>query len=193
MKDRYFGARLKSLRKRLGLTQTATAQKVGIGYGAIQCHESGGRPNRNNLKKYLALYGCDEAWLLFGKGEPFPGKSDEDFFVKEPGAPYNARERESEKGGVETLGLGPTNGSIHEQFKLSEALTAAARVLESKTSYAVILHLNIQHFDRAIQAETRIIQLEQNNERLEKRMFNLEKKLLTPKGSADESGERKAA
>jgi len=34
------------------------------------------------------------------------------------------------------------------------------RVLESGTSYAIALLLNIQHFDRAIQAETRITQLE---------------------------------
>ena len=193
MKNKEFGNRLKYLREQKGLIQAQAAHLVGMSYSALQGHDRGNLPNRNNLKKYSDFYGCDEVWLLTGVGEPFPGKSDEDIFVKEPGAPYNEREREGEKWGMETLGPDPVNGSIHEQFKLSKALTAAARVLESKTSYAVALYVNIQHFDRAIRAETRITQLEQNNKSLEKRIFNLEKKLLTPKGAANESGERKAA
>ena len=146
---------------------------------------------------YKDQFGVDINWLLTGEGEPYIDRQkDEGVYVKEPAPSYNAREREGEKRGTEILGARPPEGSIHEQFKLSEALTAAARVLESRTSYAVILHLNIQHFDRAIRAETRITQLEEKNERLEKRMFNLEKKILeteTSKRSADESGERKVA
>jgi uncharacterized coiled-coil protein SlyX len=46
-------------------------------------------------------------------------------------------------------------------IRISEALQATARVLESGTSYAVALFLNIQHFDRAIKAESRITDLEQ--------------------------------
>ncbi len=51
----------------------------------------------------------------------------------------------------------------------------AARVLESGTSYAIALQLNIQHFDRAIQAETRITQLEKNLQEYNKRVLNIEK------------------
>ena len=61
------------------------------------------------------------------------------------------------------------------EFKVSYALTMAARVLESGTSYAIALLLNIQHFDRAIQAETRITQLEKNYQENNKRLINLEK------------------
>jgi transcriptional regulator with XRE-family HTH domain len=46
------------------------------------------------------------------------------------------------------------------EFRVSEALTMVARVLESETSYATALYLNIQHFDRVIATEARIAQLE---------------------------------
>ncbi len=61
------------------------------------------------------------------------------------------------------------------EFKVSDALTMAARVLESGTSYATALLLNIQHFDRAIQAETRITQLEKNLQENNNRLLNIEK------------------
>lgn len=47
-------------------------------------------------------------------------------------------------------------------FKMSEMLSMTARVLESGTTYAVALAYNIQHFDRAITAESRIDKLQQS-------------------------------
>jgi uncharacterized coiled-coil protein SlyX len=41
-----------------------------------------------------------------------------------------------------------------QEFRISDALSMTARVLESGTSYATALYLNIQHFDRAVQSET---------------------------------------
>ncbi len=61
------------------------------------------------------------------------------------------------------------------EFKVSDALTMTARVLESGTSYAMALLLNIQHFDRAIQAETRITQLEKDLRKNNKRLLNIDK------------------
>lgn len=46
-------------------------------------------------------------------------------------------------------------------FKISQMLAMTARVLESGTTYAVALAYNIQHFDRAITAESRIDKLQQ--------------------------------
>jgi hypothetical protein len=45
-------------------------------------------------------------------------------------------------------------------FRITDAMTMCARVLESGTSYATALYLNIQHFDRAVSAEERLGQLE---------------------------------
>ena len=64
---------------------------------------------------------------------------------------------------------------LGDKFKVSDALTMAARVLESGTSYAMALLLNIQHFDRAIQAETRITQLENNLQENNIRLLKVEK------------------
>lgn len=180
LKDTRFGARLKTLRNRLELTQVVASQKIGISYKALQDHEGGRRPNRNNLRKYLGFYRCDEAWLLTGVREPFPGKKDEGIPIKEPVVLYNARKREGEKKSTEISGVESLAG-IQEQFKLSEALTMVARVLESGTSYATALYVNIQHFDRAIQAEKRIANLEQKNNGLEKRLNNLEVRLFSDK------------
>lgn len=62
-----------------------------------------------------------------------------------------------------------------DKFKVSDALTKAARVLESETSYAMGLLQNIQYFDRAVQAENRITQVEKNLQENNKRLLNLEK------------------
>jgi uncharacterized coiled-coil protein SlyX len=62
----------------------------------------------------------------------------------------------------------------------------AARVLESRTSYALALFTNIQHFDRAIQAEARIAQLERKDQEQMDRINKLE-------GECDELRKRVAA
>jgi len=46
-------------------------------------------------------------------------------------------------------------------WKISDAVTMATRVLDSETSYADALYVNIVHFDRALQAEGRIVKMEQ--------------------------------
>ncbi len=80
------------------------------------------------------------------------------------------------------------------EFKISEDLTMAARILESGTPYAIALHLNIRSFDKAITAESRIDSLEKEvatlrNEILDFRreMTNLQTKGREGAGSPDES------
>lgn len=77
MKDKAFGNRLKYLRQKRGLVQTELAPLIGISYKAIQDHEGGRWPNQKNRQKYLDFYGCDEDWLLTGKGEPYNKGIDE--------------------------------------------------------------------------------------------------------------------
>jgi chromosome segregation ATPase len=52
-----------------------------------------------------------------------------------------------------------------------------ARVLESGTSYATALYLNIKHFDRAIAAEARIAQIEQNQADLQAKNMSFEQQM----------------
>jgi len=54
-----------------------------------------------------------------------------------------------------------------ESFKVSEDLTMAAAILESTTPYSTALHLNIQSFHRAIQAEDRIVQIESHQKNMD--------------------------
>ena len=79
--------------------------------------------------------------------------------------------------GYDPSGPPPAPGGDGMPFKVSGAMTMAARVLESGTSYATALYLNIQHFDRAIRAEERISHLEDKCDRFEKWIEELEKKL----------------
>lgn len=76
MKDKAFGKRLKYLRKRRKLRQVDAAKKIGVSYKALQDHEGGRWPNRNNLEKYLNFYKCERTWMLTGEGDPYLSKGE---------------------------------------------------------------------------------------------------------------------
>jgi len=67
----------------------------------------------------------------------------------------------------------------NSSFDLAKAMQLAAGVLGSGTSYAYALFLNVIHFDRAIQAESRITILEKKCEELEKLVRDLMKEVET--------------
>jgi len=180
------GNRIKIVRG--DLTQKEFAKKIGVHTHTAQLYEQGNIPKGDVLQRICEKFRININWLLTGEGEPYIKKGN--FSIKEPRAPYGTQEEyEGEKsdeiiGKYQSIPPGPD-----EQFKLSDALTMAAYVLESKTSYSAALYINIQHFYRAIKSEMRIAQLE-------KRMFNLEKKLLESDPSKicrDESCERRVA
>jgi len=63
------GARLRSARESLALTQIAMAQKLAISHGAIKRLEGGGNvPNGETLLKYAGI-GFNPGWALTGIGE----------------------------------------------------------------------------------------------------------------------------
>lgn len=71
----------------------------------------------------------------------------------------------------------------------------AARVLESGTTYAIALYLNIEHFDRAIQAEARVTALETRVAVLENEILNLKEtltKCIPRDAPVHDAGERVA-
>lgn len=61
-----------------------------------------------------------------------------------------------------------------QEFRISDALSMCASVLESGTSYATALYLNIQHFDRAVKAESQISLVIQQNKQQENKIAALE-------------------
>jgi len=126
------------------------------------------------VERIATEYGYSAEWLLEGKGEPYPGARAEHSDVCGPEEPAQVipiyKEMKEEP-------LPDTQGpsSYHDaEIKISEALTKTAEVLESGTSYATALHLNIVHFHRAVSAESEIKKLRAENAELKNRVDRLE-------------------
>jgi len=153
------GNRIAWLRKNRGLEQKAVASNIGIAYSTYQHYEYGYNPRKKYLDRIVDYYGCNRSWLFTGEGEPFPdaGQNGKDVSVTSA-HPVTAKDAPLSS----TVPATP----FTNEFRISEALQMTARVLESGTSYATALYLNIQHFDRAITAEERIAHLEQNQAEL---------------------------
>lgn len=144
--------RLKWLRKKCGFASKADAAKaIGLKYGTYQGWEYGLFPSRRNYKALADYYECSLSWLQTGEGDPYPKAGGPDlveknpFLVKEAAHIYN-KDTDAPQ--------------IPPEIRISEAMTMMARVLESGTSYATALYLNIVHFDRALSAtkELRVCQ-----------------------------------
>jgi hypothetical protein len=125
------------------------------------------------LNELSAKYGISPTWVLSGTGPMKLGQ------VEESQAPMVTG-----PGGMPGSIPGIPPGIDLQGFKISEMIAMTARVLESGTTYAIALALNIQHFDRAIQAESRIHDLEKNVadllrecETMKSRMADMERRL----------------
>lgn len=77
MKDRLFdqpsalGSRLKLVRNQLGKTQTEMAEKLGISLSHYSKLEVGiGSMGRALAYNFCRMFKVNEAWLVFGEGEP---------------------------------------------------------------------------------------------------------------------------
>jgi transcriptional regulator with XRE-family HTH domain len=146
--------RLKWLRKRFGLSsKSAAAEALNIKYGTYQRYEYGGQPSRKNYKIIADYYKCSLPWLITGEGEPFPGEaaSRHDVDGPDPAPPH----REEAPASAEAR-------RAPIEFRISDALAMTARVLESRTSYATALYLNIVHFDRAVSSESIVSKCEED-------------------------------
>ena len=145
-KEAAFFERMKWLRKQRGFkTKEQAAFSIGVSYGTYQRWEYAGLPGRKNIRKIADFYGCSESWLNEGVGEPFPDKQTGYKEVILPERQINIE--------------GP--GEYREKpFKISEDLAMAARILESSSSYAIALHLNIRSFDEALTDKERLTRLE---------------------------------
>jgi uncharacterized coiled-coil protein SlyX len=134
------------------------AEKIGAGESTVNTWNNGQIPKGSFLKRIHSLFSVNINWLLTGEGEPY--------IIDKDKAGASTRE--------EITIYKDGNEAAEDGFKVSGALTMAARVLESGTSYAMALYTNIQHFDRAIQAEARITELEKKDEAQTDRINHLE-------------------
>lgn len=127
-----------------------------------------GRIPQNWLSLLNQKYGLSIKWILTGTGPMKVGDiwTPPDSHVA---APVSKVDVLSATPPVESARHSPghspsvSHPNDLQGIRISDALQATARVLESWTSYAVALFLNIQHFDRAIAAESRLNDLEQTS------------------------------
>lgn len=151
MKDKLFGNRLKTLRINKGYTQLELGEKLGLKESAIQSHEYGQWPNRNNLQKYLDFYKCDEAWFMTGQGEPYPGRPGAPLYkVAAAPAPEHVSDKDSgydPHGGWQPKLQGEDYNLIGKTFE----------ILQSDGIYRQALASNIKAFHAALNSEKTVL------------------------------------
>jgi len=140
------GDKIKKRREQMGLKRNALAALVGVSRNTIYNWESGGnQPDKYRQQLLTTALQCDISDISYGEGEPFPDAGQKGKEVSVTSAhPVTAKDAPLSS----TVPATP----FTNEFRISEALQMTARVLESGTSYATALYLNIQHFDRAITA-----------------------------------------
>lgn len=69
--DKPVAARLLTIRKAMGLTQSQLAKKISIAQGLYSKYETGSLDLPDTLKEALFQYGVDINWLITGNGEMF--------------------------------------------------------------------------------------------------------------------------
>ncbi|MCX5828727.1 MAG: helix-turn-helix transcriptional regulator [Deltaproteobacteria bacterium] len=144
------GAKIRAVRKTLKLNQKQFALEIGLESAvAISQYEKNKRePDINRLKKISELGNISLNELMNSEGVEASRLNNASVKQPEQSTPV-------------------IQGTYQSEFRVSDALTMCARVLESGTSYATALYLNIQHFDRAVSAEAR-------NAIIEKKLADLE-------------------
>lgn len=77
MDESEVGARIRALRKALGLTQREFAEKLGMYPNTVAIYESGKRfaPSASTLKNICWTFGASEEWLRTGEGEMFQNRT----------------------------------------------------------------------------------------------------------------------
>ncbi len=150
-----FGKRLAGMRKEKNLSQADVVSLIGI--RSYQRYEHGYPPNKNNFNKLVDFYQCSGYWLFSGDGEQYPSKEHQDpvIILKEEPVDYKMSGKKAD-------------------FDTVDAMRMVTNILLSGTSYANALFLKIQHFDRAITAESRISNLENKNNDLNNKISKME-------------------
>ena len=162
--DFEFGERLLSLRTMRKLSRAGAAKKMRVGLSALQQYEAGVLPGPINAEKIRFFYGCSKSWLLTGEGKPYPEEHKEACGPVDPASAARVEEFAHTYNKDAPAAPGAP-GAV--EVRISEAMTMTARVLESGTSYATALYLNIVHFDRAVQSETVVKRCEDDLQKME--------------------------
>jgi hypothetical protein len=174
-------------------TNKTLAPLLGVNVGTLSNYRTmKNLPKASFIIKLCELFECNKEWLMTGKGRPFYKTAD---FYDDG---INMEKNESPPGSVQFDSTQEDLQCHGMEFRISDAMTMCARVLESGTSYATALYLNIQHFDRAVQAETvvkkcqddlkvmgaSIAKMQSRMDELEKENRNLHEEIRKLKGNS---------
>lgn len=170
------------------LTQFKFAKAIGISPSFLSELESGKtKPSLPIVYTIEYKFGYRTEWIFTGDGDMYLGTGEPPFLctpqkfeLYEEGysPPLEAADTNTKTLEDATDQSAPViQGTYQSEFRVSEALTMCARVLESGTSYATALYLNIQHFDRAVSAEARIATVEKGQADIETRSRDFEQKM----------------
>lgn len=81
--DAGIGARIRSVRKGLGLTQKKFAEKIGKAENSVTIWESGARPISDyTIALICSRFDVNEKWLRTGAGDPFVSMSKKEQITK---------------------------------------------------------------------------------------------------------------
>ena len=153
---REISERIRYLRESKGLAQKAVSEALGISFSTYQKYEYGQFPSRRNLNKLVDFFGCNEAWLFAGEGEPFAEET-------EPPAITSCQVRVLK---TETRGSHPPEPRQDKAALLKKTEI----VLDSETTYSKALAQNIEAFHAAVvdtqSLESRVAAMERKLERL---------------------------
>ena len=162
------GERIKKIRG--DLSRKEFIKRIGVSQASLTNYETKNMtPKGEVLQKICEEFGADLQWLLTGKESPeFTLSLDREIRVTHDSA--LALTCVQDGAVAESQGEYATNA-----FKVSEALTMAVKILESNTSFATALYLDIQHFYRAVQSEERFMTLLDEKKKLVKKVQDVEK------------------
>jgi len=143
------------------LSNEKLAKELGMSTASIDGYRRGLRLPKIEFLLFLQeKYQLNTEWYLYGRGEPFPDIRSKYPDICGPDLPVQIK---SADGGVgEEAPASAEARSAQIEFRISDALAMTARVLESRTSYATALYLNIVHFDRAVSSESIVSKCEED-------------------------------
>lgn len=152
-----------------GISNEDLARALGVNVKTLAAYKEGrGLLKGSVLEGLVTKFNFNSAWLIEGKSEPFPGAH-----AKYPDV---CGVENDDSSGREVLPK-VAGGEEMPAFRISEAITSAVKILESDTPYATALHLNIKAFERGLQAEQRIDQVDKRLTESEKGAREREDKL----------------
>lgn len=200
-KENSFSDRLKEIRGKDSF-RTLAGKCGGLNESSLRQYEKGlSEPTRPVLEKIANACNVTVGWLANGE-EPMRPQAEQEVDKVERARKMREELSASVKGENKKIkatierGSGKIfekiqqdEGSSEETFSIADMLSATARVLESKTVYRSALASNIRAFDKAVEMENNVENLNEKIDRMEKMLEQLIRAQATETGDTKKRDE----